>query len=295
MKKPDRSYFVKPTSSAGKKIYLHEWNESEKNVVLFVHGFPGCGEQACLITSTPLLKSFRLIAIDRPGYGKSENQLGLTPMKLAQQLVEILDEMGIDRIRILSVSGGAPFSLALALLLKDRVVKLSSIGGVAPLTPKNFRYMSSQQKKAWLFVMLVPYPLANKILNRFWQKGLDEIDEFLFTKTGLEGGVDDAVFSHPEISSILSETLKSALQQGPKAVLRDLKIYAKYWGFKMEQIDCPITLWHGTLDDVVHYTYASEMQLRLKNANLKMIPNEGHYSLPMNFRDQIIGDLLMID
>jgi len=293
MMNSDLSYFMSPPKAQGKQYFVQEWNPSSPTVVLFIHGFPGCSDQAKLITTTPMIKSFRLIAVDRPGYGESDFQSSLTPLKFAEQLMEILSHLKIDKLRLLSVSGGAPYSLALAHLLGDRVERMSSVAGVAPLTRKNFRFMNQQQRKTWLLSQCLPKSVQNLILNRVWEKGLANIDEFLFAPTEGVQGPDQIVFSHPDISPILSATLKRALSQGPQGIIHDLNIYARDWGFKTDAIACPVTLWHGTKDDVVHLAYAKDMKTKLMNANLRIIDDEGHYSLPMNFRDHIISDLLL--
>jgi pimeloyl-ACP methyl ester carboxylesterase len=285
MRHADSSYILND-------IFVQEWNPSLKKVIVYIHGFPGCADQARLLTSTPLLENFRLIAIDRPGYGKSPFQKKITPIKLAHQLVKLLDDLKIDKVSILSVSGGAPFSMALAHLLKDRAEKLSSIGGVAPLTRKNRRYMNSAQRRAWWFNRIFPSKVSTLIMKRYWDKGIDRVDELLFTTLKDFSEPDQKVFMHPELSPVLAETLRISLSGGPQGIVHDLEIYSRDWGFPLMQIDCPITLWHGSLDDVVHMFYAEEMKTKLSKAELRIIPGEGHYSIAMNYRDQIIQDLL---
>lgn len=294
MKDSDLTYFHSPAIANGKQYYIQEWNPAQKKVVLFIHGFPGCSDQAKLITLTPMIDSFRLIALDRPGYGESEFQADLTPLRFAQQVMHLLNELNVESVHLLSVSGGAPYALALAHLLGDRVIRMCSISGVAPLTRKNFRYMSSQQKKTWILSQCLPITVQELILRRVWDKGLDTIDEFLFNPGDELEGPDQKVFSHPEISPLLSETLKRSLSQGPRAIIHDLNIYARDWGFKTDKISCPITLWHGSKDDIVNVAYAQDMKTRLMNANLRIVDDEGHYSIAMNFRDPIISDLLQL-
>lgn len=293
MKNSDLSYFTSPPKAKGKQFFVQEWNPSHETVVLFIHGFPGCGDQAKLITTTSMSTNFRLIAVDRPGYGESDFQPLLTPLIFAEQLVEILDDLKISKLRLLSVSGGAPYSLALAHLLGDRVDRMCSVAGVAPLTRKNFQYMNSQQRKTWLLSQCLPKYVQHAMLNRIWLKGVEKVEQFLFSPNDGELGPDQIVFAHPDISPVLSATLRRALVQGPRGIIHDLNVYARDWGFKTDAIACPVTLWHGTKDNVVHLAYAKDMKTKLKNANLRIIDDEGHFSIAMNFRDHIISDLLL--
>lgn len=289
MKKADRSYYY---GNEGQRLLIQEWGTPGRPVILLVHGFPGCADHGQLMSLSPLWDSFHLIAMDRPGYGKSDLQKKITPLKFAEQIKSLLDEKNIDKVSILSVSGGAPYSMALAYILKDRVRKMTSIAGIAPLTLKNYRYLNSQQKKVWVLRVFVPEAVLEFALNRIWAAGLDKIDQFLFTETAAFSEADQKVFAHPEIAPVLVATTKASLQGGAGGILQDLKVYTRSWGFPLGEVNCPVTLWHGGSDDVVHYKFAEDMKERLPKAQLKFMSAEGHYSLPMNCRDEIIADLL---
>jgi pimeloyl-ACP methyl ester carboxylesterase len=169
---------------------------------------------------------------------------------------------------------------------------MCSISGVAPLNLRNFRYLNPQQKKTFVLHSCLPMAVQKVFLDRVWKNGLDKLDQFLFTNSDEVEGPDQKVFKHPDFSPILNDTLKIALSQGPDGILQDIRVYTKQWGFNADEISCPVTLWHGAADDIVNVAYAHEMKSILKNADLKVVDNEGHYSLSMNFRDQILADLL---
>lgn len=289
MKVPERKYFFGAT---GEKLLVLEWGQLNRPVIFLVHGFPGCADQGRLLMSTPLFEDFRLISFDRPGYGDSDYQSGLTPLKLAEQIQRLADHLNISEFRLLSVSGGAPYAMAIAHALPDRVLKLSSVAGVAPLTLKNFRHMNSPQKKAWILRNLIPMPLLNYGMNKIWQSGLDRVDEFLFSDMDDFSIPDQNVFKNPLVGPALVATVRTALKPGPLGVLHDMKIYSRSWGFSLNTIRCPVTFWHGHQDDVVSIKYSLEMRNKIPHSKLQLIEGEGHYSLPMNFRDQIIQDLL---
>lgn len=289
MKNPDREYSFGKT---GQKLFLQEWGALNKPVILLVHGFPGCAEHGKLLSSTIHLENIRLISFDRPGYGRSDLQKKLTPLKLAAQIKNLMDHLEIKHFKVLSVSGGAPFAMAIAFLLKDRVEKISSVAGVAPLTIQNFKFLNSNQKKAWMLRNFVPSPILNYGINRLWKSGLEKVDEFLFSDLNNFSLPDQQVFRHPEVGPALVESIKTALQAGPSGVLHDMKIYSKTWGFSLNAIQCPVTLWHGSDDDVVHLRFAKDMNRKISQSQFNLVQGEGHYSLPMNFRDAIIHDLL---
>lgn len=289
MKNPDREIFFGPK---GKRIFFQEWGSYDKPVIILFHGFPGCAEHGKLMTTTPHLEDFRLISFDRPGYGRSDFQKNLTPLQLAAQIKEFIEYLKIDKLSILTVSGGAPFGLATAYLLGNRVQKLTSVAGVAPLTLANFRYMNSLQIKAWFVRNIMPPSVLKYGVKKVWNKGLKNFDQYFFNGIENYSPADQVVFKHPVVGEALLEFTKQSLAQGPEGILQDMKIYSKSWGFPLSKIKCPVTLWHGSADDVVHYRFAEDMSRKLPKAKLLFIEGEGHYSLPMNCRDEIIQDLL---
>jgi pimeloyl-ACP methyl ester carboxylesterase len=230
--------------------------------------------------------------MDRPGYGDSDPQLNISPLQFAEQIRNLIQHLKIQEFSILSISGGAPYSMAIAFLMKGQVKKVSSIGGVAPLTIKNFKFMNPQQKKAWALQNFVPNKALHFLMSQVWQRGLDQMDKLLFTKLERFSEWDRKVLLDPELGPHLFETTKQALSKGPSGILADMRVYSKSWGFPLRQLDWPVTLWHGQEDDIVSYKYAEEMQSILSKAQLFNMPNEGHYSLLVNYRDQIIADNL---
>lgn len=289
MKECDRSYYF---GSDEEKIYVQEWGDLDKPVFLLIHGFPGCSEHGRLVSTSPVSESFRLIAIDRPGYGQSVYQKKLTFLKFAEQIKKLLASQKVDKFSIISVSGGAPYALAVAYLMKEQVIKLTSLGGIAPLTFKNFKYMNRVQKRTWLAQQLIPEGVLHFGVKRVWEKGLDKIEETLFTELDAFSEPDRKVFMLPEIQDVLVRATHLAVKQGPEGVLHDIKIFAKNWGFPLSEVTCPVTLWHGSADDVVHFRFAQDMQAYLPKAKLNFIENEGHYSILLNCRDEILSDLL---
>jgi pimeloyl-ACP methyl ester carboxylesterase len=289
MKPADRKYYF---GQQGRRLSVSEWGALDKPVILLIHGFPGCAEHAKLMSETPYWDSFRLIAMDRPGYGDSDVQPRITPLDFARQVQMLLAELQISKLSIISISGGAPYALAIAFLMPDVVTRINSVAGVAPMSLQTFYYMNGQQKKAWFIQKVLPRPLLNYALGKVWKKGIDKMDDFLFTRLDEFSESDRQVFNHPQIGPELIATTKYALRQGPGGIIDDMFVYGKSWGFNLLDVQCPITFWHGTNDEVVHKRFSKMMSRRVARGNLRIVPHEGHYSILLNYRDSILSDAL---
>ena len=221
MKKHERRYFF---GEPGQRLLVQEWGPLEAPTILLIHGFPGCAEQGKLISETPLWNSFRLIALDRPGYGDSDPQKKITPLKFATQISSLLDHLKINQFFIISVSGGAPYSVAVAYLMKERVLRLTSIGGVAPLSRKNFKYMNSQQKKAWFLDNFLPDAIVHSAAKRIWSKSINDIEKLFFTASDSFSPKDHSVLLDPKLGPELANTVRIAIQNGPYGILTDIRV-----------------------------------------------------------------------
>ena len=73
----------------------------------------------------------RLIGIDRPGIGSSTAHQYDTVSAFADDLRTIADTLGIDKMIVVGLSGGGPYTLVAA-AMPDRVIAAGVIGGVAP-------------------------------------------------------------------------------------------------------------------------------------------------------------------
>src|ERR1700729_3980858 len=74
----------------------------------------------------------RLIGVDRPGIGASTPYQYDTVVAFADDLRTVADTLGIDKMAVIGLSGGGPYTLGCAAAMPDRVVAVGVLGGVAP-------------------------------------------------------------------------------------------------------------------------------------------------------------------
>jgi pimeloyl-ACP methyl ester carboxylesterase len=97
--------------------------------VVFHHGSPS--------TAKPYAKwrteGVRLIGFDRSGYRDAPRCRGRSVADVVDEVLAIVDSLGIERFATWGISGGGPHALACAALLPDRVVAVAAIGSPAPI------------------------------------------------------------------------------------------------------------------------------------------------------------------
>ena len=108
---------------AGRQVAAADFGPPQGEPVLFVHGGMGSRRVAWRLREALQQRGLRPIGLDRPGFGLTDVVAGGgDPFEAAaRDMAHVLDEMGVDRVRVLSRDGGAPAALAFAALYPHRV------------------------------------------------------------------------------------------------------------------------------------------------------------------------------
>jgi pimeloyl-ACP methyl ester carboxylesterase len=101
--------------------------------VLRVPGTPGSRWTVRSDQRPWLDRGLRMITTERPGFGASSRLPGRGFNEPADDLVAILDHIGVDRLPVYGSSGAAPHILALCARHPDRIAAATILAGAAPL------------------------------------------------------------------------------------------------------------------------------------------------------------------
>lgn len=128
------------------------WGEDSAPPILALHGW--LDNAASFAELAPLLKAWRLIALDLPGHGLSSHKETYHFIDWVEDVEGILDGLGLSSCRILGHSMGAAIALLTAATLPERVHSLCLLEGVAPLTaepaatPERLRRFLAKKKRS---------------------------------------------------------------------------------------------------------------------------------------------------
>lgn len=112
---------VKYSESTPKLAYI---DEGKGEVVLLVHGLAS-NAGFWRYNISELSKHFRIIAVDLPGYGKSDKGNYSYKMTFfANTIKQLLDELQIDKVNFVGHSMGGQIGIWFSILYPDRVNKL---------------------------------------------------------------------------------------------------------------------------------------------------------------------------
>jgi pimeloyl-ACP methyl ester carboxylesterase len=85
--------------------------------------------------------------------------------------------------------------------------------------------------------------------------------------------------------------VKESMRQGVDGCLQDYRIFGSPWGFDLSEVTVPVQIWEGEEDDTGPPEYRELLLRHLPQAELSVVPGEGHLSLLQHQATAILGRL----
>src|SRR5918996_4665095 len=117
----------------GRRLGFAEWGDAGGRPLLYFHGWPGSRVEGRLADETARSRRIRMIAVDRPGMGRSDFPPRRTLVDWPDDVVEVAAAVALDRFAVLGISGGGPYAAACAWKLSDRLTRAGLVSCLTPL------------------------------------------------------------------------------------------------------------------------------------------------------------------
>jgi len=262
----------------GRALGFAEYGDPAGLPIFWFHGTPGGRRQIPQAARAgSQARGIRLIALERPGTGASTPHLYPSLLGFADDVEEVVDQLGIDRFGLIGLSGGGPYVLACAHRLADRVFAAAVLGGVAPASGADAiaggLVGSALSFAPVLSAASAPLGILLWTLVRSLEPLSSQIFD-AFIRVMPEG--DQAVFKRPEIKAMFIDDLLRASRRQLRAPMLDAVQLTRSWGFSLREIRVPVRFWHGDADNLVPLAHAQHMAAMVPGATLRVRPGEGH-------------------
>lgn len=265
----------------GRVIAVEEYGDRTGPVVLYFHGWPASRLEAGLIPDLPV----RLLALDRPGYGRSSPHPGRTLLDWPRDVSDVADRLGLDRFHVVGLSGGAPYAAACAYGLPQRVLGAALVCPVPPphgIHPRAtgvghlFRLGRHPVLAHRLFSIIRPLLRRRIITPRTLVGGsLPAADRECLTRQTLSG---------------LARVWREGIGRSVQGALSDAQIYAQDWQIPFGEITVPVDVWCGSDDSLIPLHALAPFEA-IPGMRLHVQPGEGHYSLAIRHAAAILRTL----
>ena len=239
-------------------------------------------------------RDLRLICASRPGYATSTRLPGRAVAQAAADTAEILDQMGHRKFVTAGWSGGGPHALACGALLPDRCNAVATLAGVGPFGRKDLDFLAGMGPEN---IDEFGEALKGEAALRGW---MAKNGEPLKTITGPAladafGGLIPQVDRDVLVGGFADEmaaVMRRALDHGFDGWIDDDIAFTRDWGFAVDAMKVPVTVWQGDLDLMVPFAHGRWLAKTIPGATAKLVPGHGHISLVTRYRPAILEGLL---
>ena len=273
---------VRAVLADGRRLMGVEYGmPGERPPVVYFHGFLGSRLEPRVAGELPL----HLLAFDRPGYGGSSANSRPSLRGVAQDVVSVLDQLGIQEVGAMGMSAGGPYAAALAVELGPRVLRLAMVGAVA--TKKLIRQGGGAvqlfhplRRRGRLMLRLAP-----GLLKHVRRHGLERTLIGLLLR-GERNLLAPGIDRHQLVCALVA-SVREGTRAGLAGAIADMEVLTRRWDFGPRQITCPTLIRHGGLDRVVPVDHASWYGERISRALLEIEPRAAHVSIAVNGIDRL--------
>ncbi|WP_125078020.1 alpha/beta fold hydrolase [Mycobacterium sp. P7213] len=261
-----------------RQLGFAEFGAPQGRAMFWLHGTPGARRQIPVEARLYAAEAnIRLIGVDRPGIGSSTPFQYETVSQFADDLRTVADTLGIDKMAVIGLSGGGPYTLACAAAMPKRVVAAGVLGGVAPAVGPE-AIDSNLMRLARLAEPVLdhagrPISLLAAGLIRMVRPVASPALE-LYARISPEG--DREMLSRPEFKAMFLDDLLNGSRKQLAAPIADAILFARPWGFRLADIKVPVHWWHGDADHIVPFSHGKHAVALLPDARLYPIPGESH-------------------
>jgi pimeloyl-ACP methyl ester carboxylesterase len=268
----------------GRTLHVAETGTPDGACVVIHHGTPACGRAFRTEAESARERGLRLVTYDRPGYGESSPHAGRSVADAAEDVMAILDALGVSRFATYGISGGGPHALACAALLGDRCAAAVTIAGVGPADAPDLDFLDGMGEGN--IVEFGKTREGREALSAFCAEqaagllaaGPEQLAEAL--KEHLSDVDADALTG--ELAEFLTDVVHRGLGPGVDGWVDDDLAFMAPWGFDVAAIDVPVAVWQGEHDLMVPPAHAAWLGGHVAGAALSILPGEGHLTLQVN-------------
>ncbi len=265
----------------GRVIAAEEYGDPAGPTVLYFHGWPASRLEAGLIPDLPV----RLLALDRPGYGRSSPHPGRTLLDWPRDVADVADRLGLQRFHVVGLSGGAPYAVACAYALPARV---RGAALVCPVPPAHG--VHPHASGVGLLYRLGRHPvLAHRLFSIMRLLLRCRVITPRMVVGGSLPAADRECLDRQTLSG-LARVWREGIGRSVQGALSDAGIYARDWQVPLCEITVPVDLWYGSEDSLIPLHALAPLEA-MPGLRLHVVPGEGHYSLAIRHAAPILRQL----
>jgi pimeloyl-ACP methyl ester carboxylesterase len=277
----------------GRSLELAVAGPSEGMPLVLHHGTPGAAVMFDRLVDIAARHGLRTVVYARPGYGRSSPRPGRSVADAAADVTVVLDALGAAEFVTVGWSGGGPHALAAAALLPDRCRGAATVAGVAPYGAAGLDWlagMGEENVTEFGAALAGEQPLSDYLAKE--AAGLAGVrpEEVAAALGDLVSDVDRAAITG-DFAEYLAASFRRSVSTGIAGWRDDDLAFAKDWGFALDAVAAPVTIWQGDQDRMVPYEHGRWLAGHVSGARARLLPGEGHLTLAVAGFDEVLAQV----
>jgi pimeloyl-ACP methyl ester carboxylesterase len=264
----------------GRALAYMEWGDRAGYPAFYFHGTPSSRLEGAFADDAARRNGFRLIAVDRPGFGRSTFQPARRLVDWPADVCALADALGLDEFGVVGHSGGGPHLFACgALIPPSRLRFVGALGPWGPLAnPDIMRSLNT----------------ADRFYSRMAQHGPRTFGA-LFAPLGWCAKYSPGLFIRLITASIppvdqhrMGEELfvrhframqLEAFRQGSRGGAYESFLEYRPWGFDLASVAAPTHIRLGDRDTFVPRTMGEYLESAIPGVDFHWAEGKGHFGI----------------
>jgi len=266
------------TLEDGRELAYSEWGDRAGYPVFYFHGTPGSHLEGAFADHAAGQHGFRLIAVDRPGFGRSTFQEGRLITDWPSDLCSLADALKIDEFGAVGHSGAGPYLFACGALVETK--RLKFIGALSPwgsvATPEIAKNLNVIDRTSAKLSRHAPRLMRASFVPVGWcVKHCPSLFFYLLRRS--VSAADQDMMRLEDFMRHFRAAEFEAFRQGTRGLAHEVFIAFHDWGFDVAMIKVPIHIWLGDRDIFVPREMGEYLERAIPNVDFHWVQGEGHF------------------
>ena len=274
----------------GYRLAYAEFGSTVGTPVFYFHDSGSSRLEASLFHQAAQRNGFRLIAIDRPGIGKSDFYRCNQPEDFCDAVRALARSLKLQHFGVMSLGAGGLYALSLARFCAEQTTFMLNLAGVPGSVFNESGGKRNYPASCWNELTPMLVKILVRLRYRFFRSdpsaSLNNLEHHLCR-------ADRHALQDPSVRRVLARDHEEALHGGYRGVAQDIALCYRKLEFRLRDVAVPTMIWQGETDRLSQRSDCEYMAARMPDARFYRVPDRGHFFF-VNKMDRVFDELRQV-
>ena len=264
----------------GRDLAFTQWGDADGFPVFYFHGTPSSRLEGAFADPAARRLGFRLIATDRPGFGRSHFLKGRRFADWPNDILALADHLGIQRFGVAGHSGGGPHLFACGAVVDPaRLAFIGALGPGGPIASPQIagglnrldRAFAAAARRLPVILRIGFWPMG--WAARYWPWMF-----FGLLKRSVSPA-DRSALDDERLGRIFRDVQREAFRHGSRGAAHEALIAYTDWGFDVASVRVPTHIWLGDQDVFVTNAMGRYLAQTIPDVDFNWVAGQGHFNI----------------